>query len=340
MARSGLTQTAGRVPGAGSDATKTIVAAATGTTTAASGLTLAVTGSPAAAAISAGPATGAMGLLAAHPAALSLTSPVALPNGLTALTLPADAGPVLPTAVPHRWKYSANYTAGIFNPNVNFSRAGISPDCDYNPALGPDSPAQTEAAATQYRQNLRPGLSQRLALQAARHLTGNWSLSTGVELSQASASSASASAFVGEQLLDLGQPSNGELRTTNFRYRMASLPLELRYANPVKRGWSLYGHLGGVVSALLGVRSDVEGNPEATRTYSIMSAGSPYRRLLSNLRGGAGMQFRPNTGHWTLGVGPVAEIGLVSLNAHPAQSYFAQSRAYGFGVEASLEFGR
>ena len=332
MARNGLTQAAGRVPGTGSAAIKSAVAAATGATIGASGPTLAAT--------IAGPATGAMGLLAAHPAALSLTSPAALPNGLTALALPAAAEPVLPAAVPHRWKYSANYTAGIFNPNVNFTRAGISPDCDYNPALGPDSPAQTEAAATQYRQNLRPDLSQRLALQAARHLTGNWSLSTGVELSQASASSASASAFVGEQLLDLGQPSSGKLQTTNFRYRLASLPLELRYANPVKRGWSLYGHLGGVVSALLGVRSDVEGNPEATRTYSIMSAGSPYRRLLSNLRGGAGIQFRPNTGHWTLGVGPVAEIGLVSLNAHPAQSYFAQSRAYGFGLEASLEFGR
>jgi len=36
----------------------------------------------------------------------------------------------------------------------------------------------------------------------------------------------------------------------------------------------------------------------------------------------------------------MAEIGLVSLNAHPVQSYLAQSRAYSFGIEASVEFGR
>ena len=57
---------------------------------------------------------------------------------------------------------------------------------------------------------------------------------------------------------------------------MASIPVEVRYDNPVKRGWSLYGRLGGVVSALLGVRSEVEGAPEATRTYSLASSG---RRL-------------------------------------------------------------
>jgi len=130
------------------------------------------------------------------------------------------------------------------------------------------------------------------------------------------------------------------MQTTDFRYRLASVPVEVSYSNPVKRGWSLYGRLGGVVSALLGVRSEVEGNPEATRTYSILSAGTPYRRVLASVRGGAGAQFRAGTGKWALSAGPVADLGLVSLNAHPAQSYFAQSHPYTIGLEAAIEFGR
>ena len=121
---------------------------------------------------------------------------------------------------------------------------------------------------------------------------------------------------------------------------MASIPIEIRYANPVKRGWSLYGRFGGVMSALLGVRSEVEGNPEATRTYSLFSAGTPYRRLLGSVRGGAGAQFRASTGKWALTLGPVAEFALTPLNAHPAQSLFSQSRSYSFGIEAGIEFGR
>ena len=314
--------------------TATTSGLAAGTTAAAAPIVAAVV--PAATAET---AAGQVGLLAAHPAALSLTAPAALPDGLTALALPAETEPAtLPLA--HKWRYSASYTAGAFNPNINFSRAGIEHEYGYNPALGADSPALTEAAATEYRQHLRPGLSQRLALLATRHLAGHWSLSTGAELTQATAKSASTAGFVGEQLYDLGQYSTGPMQTTNFRYRLASIPVELRYANSTKRGWSLYGRLGGVVSALLGVRSEVEGNPEATRTYSILSAGGPYRRMLGSVRGGAGAQFRPGTGSWAFTLGPVAELGLVSLNAHPAQSYLAQSRPYSFGIEAGMEFGR
>lgn len=275
-------------------------------------------------------------LLAARTAALNMEAPGTLPNDLAALALPESE----PAADVHRWHYGASYTAGVFNPNVNFSRAGIEHEHDYNPALGPDSPALTEAAATQYRQNLRPGLSQRIALLATRHLTGHWSLSTGAEFTQASAKSATATSFVGEQLPDLGQSSTGPLRTTDFRYRLASIPVEVRYTNPVKRGWSLYGRLGGVVSALLGVRSEVEGEPEATKTYSLLSAGMPYRRITGSVRGGMGAQFRTSTGKWALTMGPVAELGLMPLNAHPAQGYFAQSRPYSFGMEAGVEFGR
>ncbi len=280
-----------------------------------------------------------LGTLAARSAALNLTDAAALPNGLATLSLPADAEP-LPGAVAHKWRYGASYTAGVFNPNINFSRTGIASKYGYNPALGAGSPALTEAAAAQYRENLRPGLSQRIALLATRHLKGHWSVSTGAQFTQATAKSASASAFVGEQILDLGQSSTGPLRTTNFRYRMAGIPVEVSYSNPVKRGWSFYGRLGSVVSALLGVRSEVEGSPEATRTYSFMSAGAPYRRLLASVRGGAGAQYRPSTGSWAFKLGPVAEMDLVPLNAHPAQSYLAQSRAYGFGLEMGVEFGK
>ena len=322
-------------------ASTTAVMAATTTSGLVAGTTAAATPIVAAVApaATAGTAAGQVGLLAAHPAALSLSTPAALPNGLTALALPAETEPAaLPIA--HKWRYSASYTASAFNPNINFSRAGIEHEYGYNPALGADSPALTEAAATEYRQNLRPGLSQRLALLATRHLVGHWSLSTGAEFTQATARSASTAGFVGEQLYDLGPYSTGPRQNTNFQYRLASIPVELRYANPAKRGLSLYGRLGGVVSALLGVRSEVEGNPEATRTYSILSAGGPYRRMLGSVRGGAGAQFRPATGSWAFTLGPVAELGLVSLNAHPAQPYPAQSRPYSFGLEAGVEFGR
>ncbi|GAB3875916.1 hypothetical protein GCM10028824_32590 [Hymenobacter segetis] len=276
-------------------------------------------------------------LLAARQTSLSLANATTLPNGLA--TVPVEE---LPAIDAHRWHYGASYTAGVFNPNVNFSRAGIEPEFDYDrgPAFGTDSPKLTEVAATEYRNNLRPGLSQRIALLATRHLRGHWSLSTGAEFSQATAQSASSSSFVGEQLFDLGQGSKHTLHTTNFRYSMASIPLEVRYSNPVKRGWSIYGRLGGVVTALLGVRSDVEGDPEATRTYSIASTGGPYRRVMGSLRGAAGTQFRTSTGKWAFTMGPVAEIGLVALNAHPVQSYLAQSHPYSFGIEAGVEFGR
>ena len=271
--------------------------------------------------------------------AVLLTQPATLPNGLATLALP-DAAPL--TADAHHWHYGASYSASVFNPNINFSRAGIESEYDYNhaPGFGPQSPALTETAASQYREHLRPGLSQRIALLASRHLTGHWSLRTGAEYTQATAQSATSLSFVGEQLPDVGQSTSSPLHTTRFRYQLASIPVEVRYDNPVKRGWSLYGRLGGVVSALLGARSDVAGNPEATRTYSIASNGMPYRRVLGSVRGGVGAQFRTPTGKWAFSLGPVAELGLVSMNAHPVQRFFTQSRPYSFGVEAGMEFGR
>jgi hypothetical protein len=348
-----------QLPTSASDAannSNTAGAVAIGSTSTAAGATLAAgstgtiaTVTPAAASVSAAslsasaaaaPATalGAeeAGLLASRTVALgSLETPApALPGALA-------AGPD-PTALAlgtHRWQYGASYTASAFNPNINFSREGIEPEFGYNPVLGPAE--LSEAAAKEYRQNLRAGLSQRLALTVARHLRGHWSVGTGVELTKANARSASTVAFVGEQIADGGQTvGSGQRRTTDFSYTMASLPLELRYSNPAKRGWSLYGRLGGVVSALLNSRSEVAGRPEVTQTYTITSASTPYRRLTSSVRGAAGARFSPGAGHWAFSMGPVAELGLVSLNAHPVQSYFAQSHPYSVGLEASVEFGR
>lgn len=279
-----------------------------------------------------------LALLASRTTALNLADVTALPTSFATVEVPADGTP--PATPPARkWQFGASYAAGVFNPNINFSRAGGAAEFDYNPALGPNSPALSEAAAAEYRENLRPGFSQRLAVRATRRLGGRLALSTGVEIAQSRASSASSLAFVGEQVPDFGQSVGGPMRTTNFRYQTASLPVELRYTNPVKRGLSLYGRVGAAVSALLGVRAEVEGINEATRSYSIAAEG-PYRRVLANVRGGVGAQYRPAVGHWTVSLGPTAEIGLVSLNAHPAQGLAGQSRAYSLGLEAGVEFGR
>ena len=276
------------------------------------------------------------GLLASRAVALgTVETPVrVVPGALAAGPEPAELA--LGT---HRWQYGASYTASAFNPNINFSREGTEPEFGYNPVLGPA--VLSEQAAIEYRQHLRAGLSQRLALTVARRLRGHWSVGTGVALSKANARSASTVAFVGEQIADGGQTvGSGPRRTTDFSYTLASLPLELRYSNPAKRGWSLYGRLGGVVSALLGSRSEVAGRPEVTQTYSLTSASTPYRRLSSSVRGAAGARFSPGAGRWAFSMGPVAELGLVSLNAHPVQRYFAQSHPYSFGLEAGVEFGR
>ncbi|OGX89866.1 hypothetical protein [Hymenobacter coccineus] len=129
------------------------------------------------------------------------------------------------------------------------------------------------------------------------------------------------------------------LRTTSFRYRTVGVPVAVHYANPSKHGWSGYGHLGAVVGALLSVRSEVAGEPSATKEYPLAAPGSPYRRLLTTLRGGAGVQYRAAAGRWTLSAGPTAEIGVLSLNAQPVQDFARQHRPYSVGLEAAVDFG-
>ena len=281
--------------------------------------------------------------LANRPVVLALGPDGALPAALTL----ADIAP-RPATKLRRWQFGVEYAASAFNPNIDFERNNAT----YNTALGYSTISATKSAAAEYRANLRAGLGQRLGLRATRWLGGHWSLSTGLEAAQQEAHSATSSAFVGDQVATLSNnfalPSIGlgagllqpsALETSSFRYRSVGVPVELRYGNPIKTGVSLYGRLGAIVSALLNVRSEVAGNAEATRTYSIFSASTPYRRLTALLRGGAGIHYRPAHHSWGLHVGPTAEAGVQSLNAETDKSFLQQNRPYSFGLEAGFEFG-
>ena len=244
-----------------------------------------------------------------------------------------------PLELARNWQYGLAYSASAYQPNIDWAK----PVAAYSMALGFNSASITRSAAAEYRDNLRPGLGQRLSLWATRRLgNGRWSLRTGLEVAQNTASSASSVAFVGEQVADLSytQMSPHRLQRTSYRYRSLSVPAELRYANPAKTGFSLYGRVGAFVSALLNVRSEVEGTPEAGRTYSLQSGSTPYRPYSGGLRGGAGVQYRPAGHQWSLNFGPVAELGILSLNANPGQEFWSQQRPYSFGLEAGMELGR
>ncbi len=260
-----------------------------------------------------------------------------LPSSLTAPALPESPPPVVARA----WQFGVSYASGLFSPNADF----VKDSSRYNPAFGARSAGLTRSAAAEYRAHLRSGLSQRLSFWASRRLgNGRWGLRGGLELSQQTASSATSSAFVGEQVADFGSTivanRSAVLRGTTFRYRAASVSAEARYGNPAKTGFSLYGRMGALLSALFSARGEVEGNAEATRDYSLMSPSMPYRRLSASVRGGGGLQFRPASHAWALSLGPVAEVGIMSLNTDPQQGFWQQQRPYSFGLEAGLELGR
>ena len=276
----------------------------------------------------------AMNSLSAHAVSLDAPGAAALPANLSAIEVTM---PSVELARP--WQYGLSYAASAFQPNIDFSKAPTS----YNQSLGLNSATITNNAAAEYRNNLRAGLGQRLSVWASHRLGGSrWHLRTGLELAQNTATSATSVAFVGEQVADLtyAQAMRAHLQRTSYRYRSASAAAEIRYANPLKTGFSLYGRVGALLTALLNVRSDVDGTPEATRIYTPMSSNSPYRHLTSSLRGGAGIQYRPVGHQWALNLGPVAEFGILSLNADPSQDFWHQQRPYSFGLEAGLELGR
>jgi len=268
-----------------------------------------------------------------------------LPSSLGALPQPELP---IPTSE-RRWKLGVTYATSAFQPNIDFTKNLAS----YNQALGANSAYVTQNAAAEYRNHLRAGLGQRLSTWATRRLgNGRFGLRTGLEVAQNMAYSASSVAFVGEQVADLNYlsytntykviaPKPAQLRTTSYRYRTASVPVEVQYtSNPVKAGFSFYGRLGGIFTALLNVRSEVEDNPEATHIYTLGSASSPYRHLSANVRGGAGVHYKPANHQWGVSLGPVAEAGILSLNADPTQDFWSQRRSYSFGLEAGVELGR
>jgi hypothetical protein len=272
-------------------------------------------------------------------ARLASLTPLAagLPSSLAEVAV--AQGPPLELA--RRWQYGASYSASAYNPNIDWGK----PVVVATSSVTTHYPASfTRSVASEYRDNLRAGLGQRLSLWATRRLgNGRWGLRTGLELAQNTATSASSVAFVGEPVADLSYLQASyvpRLQRTSYRYRSVSVPAELRYSNPLKTGFSFYGRIGAMVTALLNVRSDVEGTPEATRTYSLASASTPYRHVSAGLRGGAGMQYRPAGRQWALNFGPVAEMGILSLNADPSQDFWTQQRPYSFGLEAGMELGR
>ncbi|NML67259.1 hypothetical protein HHL22_18805 [Hymenobacter sp. RP-2-7] len=258
-------------------------------------------------------------------------------------TLPAQlrATALAPVAAPRAsraWQLQMAYAAGMFDPNIDFSKAAG----EYNANLGPGTVATTREAAAEYRNHLRPGLGQRLSVWATRRLgIGRWNLRTGLEVAQNTASSASSVGFVGEQVATLTsyvQVQSDRLQSTSYRYRSVGVPVELTYTSPMRHGFSLYGRAGTLFSSLLNVHSEVDGDPEATRSYSTRSAGSPYRHLLASVRGGVGMHYEPAGHQWTLSLGPVAEAGITSLNIDPTQRFWSQQRPYSVGLEAGVQF--
>jgi hypothetical protein len=297
-------------------------------------------------------------LLAPTLAALAAASPEAtaeatLASRLASLTsataaLPASLAEVAvapgpPLETTRRWQYGASYSASAYNPNIEWAKSPVIAK-SASIVTTPPPASFTRSVAAEYRDNLHAGLGQRLSLWATRRLgNGRWGLRTGIELAQNTATSASSVAFVGEPVADLSYLNAGyapQMQRTSYRYRSVSVPAELRYANPLKTGFSFYGRIGAMLTALLNVRSEVEGTPEATRTYSLTSSSTPYRHVSAGLRGGAGMQYRPAGHQWSLNFGPVAEMGILSLNADPSQDFWSQQRPYSFGLEAGMEIGR
>ncbi|GAB2771062.1 hypothetical protein HNQ93_000581 [Hymenobacter luteus] len=278
------------------------------------------------------------------PALVTLPQPVTIPAELTDVAEPEQK------ETPKLWRrlrLGGGYAVGSYNPNINFSRAdGRMNSTAVTNALR--SYYQDEAE-DEYRRNLRAGVSQRAALMVSYALNNHWTVTSGAEVAEQRASSATSYGFVngkqvGPTAADLfNRPAAysaapAQPRVTNYRYRSAAVPVSVRYGS-TKQGLSLYAKVGAAVSVLLSSRSDVEGTPEATLTYTLKSAESPYRQVLTSVRGGTGVRYQPTASGWNVVVGPTAEAGLTTLNANPNQRGSRQSRPYSFGLEASVEFG-
>ncbi|MBG8553413.1 outer membrane beta-barrel protein [Hymenobacter guriensis] len=255
------------------------------------------------------------------------------------------------------WTFGGGHTLSSYNPNVNFSRGALPASNVRIASTALVNARMYEDGAEEYRENLQAGLGQRIMLLARRRLSSRWSVAAGVEAAEYRASSrtsyaalepTAATTFTG------GFSSTDRVRTqmatdltvlnepqkTRYRYRSAGVPVLVQYGNGAKNGWSLYARVGAAVNVLLGTRfSGEDENLVTQKSYSFGASDSPYRKVLTSVRGGAGMQYRPVGASWALAFGPAAETGLNTLNANPTQTYWQQSRPYSVGLEASVEFG-
>ncbi|RFP67073.1 hypothetical protein D0N36_00890 [Hymenobacter lapidiphilus] len=266
-----------------------------------------------------------------------------------------EPAPKAPGKLWKRLRVGGGYALSVFNPNINFSRADGRTQTD--PVTSALRSYYQEDAEREYRRNLRSGPSQRVALTASYQLSPRWTVTTGAEWAESRASSATSFGFldgkqVGSEAPDIfaqqtyrnssagfttssaGPPA----RPTSYRYRTAAVPVSLSYGSS-KTGLSLYAKAGAVVSLLLNSRSELEGSPDATRSYDIRSSESPYRTLFASGRLGGGVRFQPALSTWNVTVGPSAEVFITPLNANPSQSAVHQTRPYSVGVEATVEFG-
>ncbi|HEX8350716.1 MAG TPA: hypothetical protein VF598_12200 [Hymenobacter sp.] len=299
----------------------------------------------------------------------------ALPAGPSMLAAQQEVAPESkPRAEGRRvWKWSATVAAASYNPNVNFSRAAGTALSLNNAGVALDAQnvkyasqaALYEQAATEYRQNLQARPAIRGRLGATRPLGRRWELGTGVEVAQQAAMSQfsattaayyprTADAYTGNSApysrmlaanssngtsnYTLNSSNSNSTNATRYRYTSVGVPVAMRYGSP-KNGWSLYATLGAAVNVLLGSKVEMEGNTEATRNYNLGSSDSPYRKVLASVRGGGGARYRAADGQWSVLVGPEADLGLTTLNADPAQSFFKRSRPYSVGLATSVEFG-
>jgi hypothetical protein len=260
-----------------------------------------------------------------------------------------------PTAHARRWRLMGSYGASAYNPNMAFgaapvvaSKSGITPN-----SFAPVRASNTyEQAATEYRENLRPGFAQRVALTVSYAATKHWTISSGMQAAEQQATSQTSYAFLDGKLpaaepmstADRGNANNSltpprpaTLHTAQYRYRTAGVPVSVRYGS-TKNGVSLYAKVGAAVNVLFSTQSELVGAPDSRTTYSLSSAGSPYRKVQGAASAGAGVRYKPTAAQWSLSVGPTAEAGLSTLNTDASHSSY-HTRPYAIGLEASVEFG-
>lgn len=291
---------------------------------------------------------------AAAPVPTVLLAAVSPKTQSTSVAAPDDEQPV--PARRRRWKLSAGYAAAAFTPNINYSRASSAAGIPAN-SVG-FSPANASAqayemAASEYRSTLQSGLGQQVAVLASYAVNRHWAVETGLAAGQQEATSATSWAFldgkssmVAAVTADRSPSGNAlrpnadmSLRNVRYRYQTASVPVNVRYATNAKKGWALYAKVGAAVNVLLKSRTELEGIPEATTTYSLASNSSPYRKVLGSVQSGAGVRYQPANATWRLALGPKVEAGLNSLNDRSTESFARRSRPYSVGLEASVEFG-